>query len=143
MNSDVDTRVVSPASGIKTISDFYVKQAVAASTRGGAQSYSFPIAYQKTLGMKFKVISGYRGTPDRIMAMERGEVNSACGITVSTFRSQVAGFARAGKVFLVAPQDTVRGPERVLLRDDHDDGGGSFRIRIRGNPRSSRISLRV
>jgi hypothetical protein len=40
----------------------------------------------------------------------------------------------------VAPQGTVRSPERVPLRDDR---GGSFRIRIRGNPRSSRISLRV
>jgi tripartite-type tricarboxylate transporter receptor subunit TctC len=110
MNSDVDGCVVSPASGIKTISDFYVKQAVAAATGVGAQSYSFPIAYQKILGMKFKVISGYRGTPDRIMAMERGEVNSACGITVSTFRSQVAGFARAGKVFLVAQAGLHKDP---------------------------------
>ncbi len=65
MNSDVDTCVVSQASGIKTISDFYVKRAVAAASGVGAQSYFFPIAYQKILGMKFKVISGYRGTPDQ------------------------------------------------------------------------------
>lgn len=110
MNSDVDTCVVSPSSGIKTISDFYVKQAVAAASGVGAQSYSFPIAYQKILGMKFKVISGYRGTPDRIIAMERGEVNSACGITISTFRSQVAGLARAGKVLLVAQAGLHKDP---------------------------------
>jgi tripartite-type tricarboxylate transporter receptor subunit TctC len=110
MNSDVDTCIVSPASGIRTISDFYVKQAVAGASGVGAQSYSFPIAYQKILGMKFKVISGYSGTPDRIIAMERGEVNSACGITISTFRSQVAGFARAGKVVLIAQAGLHKDP---------------------------------
>jgi tripartite-type tricarboxylate transporter receptor subunit TctC len=110
MNSDVDSCVVSPASGIRTISDFYTKQAVAAASGVGAQSYSFPIAYQKILGMKFKVISGYGGTPDRLTAMERGEVNSACGITISTFRSQVISFARAGKVLLVAQAGLHKDP---------------------------------
>jgi tripartite-type tricarboxylate transporter receptor subunit TctC len=121
MNSDVDACVVSPASGIKTISDFYVKQAVAAATGVGAQSYSFPIAYQKILGMKFKVIPGYRGTPDRIMAMERGEVNSACGITISTFRSQVAGFARTGKVLLVAQAGLQKDPRYPNLPNMLDE----------------------
>jgi tripartite-type tricarboxylate transporter receptor subunit TctC len=102
MNSDVDTCIVSSASGINTISDLYIKQALAAATGVGAQSYTLPLAYRKLLGMKFKIISGYSGTPDRILAMQRGEVDSACGITVSTFESQVIGFARAGKVRLIA-----------------------------------------
>jgi tripartite-type tricarboxylate transporter receptor subunit TctC len=110
MNSDVDTCIVSPASGIKTIADFYTKEAVAAATGVGAQSYSFPIAYNKILGMKFKVIPGYAGTPNRLLAMERGEVNSACGITVSTFRSQVAKFAQEGKVLLVAQAGLKKDP---------------------------------
>jgi tripartite-type tricarboxylate transporter receptor subunit TctC len=121
MNSDVDSCVVTPASGIRTISDFYVKQAVAAATGVGAQSYSFPIAYQKILGMKFKVIPGYRGTPDRIIAMERGEVNSACGITISTFQSQVAGFARAGKVLLVAQAGLHKDPRYPNLPNMLDE----------------------
>lgn len=110
MNSDVDTCVVSPSSGIKTVSDFYIKPAVAGASGVGAQSYSFPIAYRKILGMKFKVISGYGGTADRILALERGETNSACGITISTFRSQVSGFARAGKVQLIAQAGLRKDP---------------------------------
>lgn len=110
MNSDIDTCVVSASSGIKTVSDFYRKSAIAAASGVGAQSYSFPIAYQKILGMKFKVISGYTGTADRILALERGEVNSACGITISTFRSQVSGFARAGKVLLIAQAGIHKDP---------------------------------
>lgn len=110
MNSDVDACIVSPASGIRTISDFYTKEAIAAATGVGAQSYSFPIAYQRILGMKFKVIAGFAGTPNRILAMERGEVNSACGITISTFQSQVASFAKEGKVLLVAQAGLKKDP---------------------------------
>ena len=110
MNSDVDTCIVAPASGIKTIADFYTKQAVAGATGVGAQSYSYPIAYRKILGMKFKVISGYSGAPDRVVAMQRGEINTACGITVSTFRSQFSGFAKAGKIALVAQAGLAKDP---------------------------------
>jgi tripartite-type tricarboxylate transporter receptor subunit TctC len=102
MNSDVDTCLATPSSGIKTIKDFYTKEAIVGASGVGAQSYSFPTAYRKILGMNFKVIAGYSGTPDRIIAMQRGEINSACGITVSTFLSQVSSFAKAGKVALIA-----------------------------------------
>ena len=43
-------------------------------TGAGAQSYSFPIIYNEILGTKLRVIAGYSGTPDRILAIERGEV---------------------------------------------------------------------
>jgi tripartite-type tricarboxylate transporter receptor subunit TctC len=110
MNSDVDTCLVSPVSNVKTIDDFYKQEVVVGASGVGAQSYSFPIAYQKILGMKFKVIAGYAGTPDRMVAMERGEISGACGITVSTFLSQVSSFAKAGKVVLIAQAGLRKDP---------------------------------
>ena len=102
MNSDVDTCVVSPASGVKSVEDFYKTEVTVGASGVGAQSYSFPIAYQKILGMKMKVIAGYEGTPDRMLAMERGELGGACGVSVSTFFSQVKPLADAGKVIVIA-----------------------------------------
>jgi len=102
MNKDVDTCVVSPKSGIKSVEDFYKTEVSVGASGVGAQSYSFPIAYQKILGMKMKVIAGYEGTPDRMLAMERGELGGACGVSVSTFFSQVKPLADAGKVIVIA-----------------------------------------
>ena len=42
--------------------------------------------------------------------MERGEVNSACGITISTFQSQVMSFEKQGKVHLVAQAGLNKDP---------------------------------
>jgi len=52
--------------------------------------------------MKFKVISGYPGTPERMLALERGEITGACGISLSLFRSQFSRLVAEGKIRLIA-----------------------------------------
>ncbi len=56
--------------------------------------------------MKLKVIAGYPGTPERMIAVERGELDGFCGITLSTFRSQLADQAARGKIRLIAQAST-------------------------------------
>jgi len=102
MTSEVDTCVVSAASGIKSVDDFFTREVILDATGAGAQSYSFPLVYNDILGTKFKVISGYPGTPERVVAMERGELDGACGITTTSFRSVLAQSVKDGKVILIA-----------------------------------------
>jgi hypothetical protein len=66
MNSDYDACVVSAASPVKTVEDFYKYETAVGASGAGAQSFTFPLAYRDLLGMKFKVIAGYPGTPERI-----------------------------------------------------------------------------
>ena len=73
-------------------------------------SYSFPIVYNKILGMKFKVINGYPGTPARLLAMDRGELTGACGITTSTVRSTLDAPYKEGKILLVAQAGAKKDP---------------------------------
>jgi hypothetical protein len=54
-----------------------------------AQSYSFPKVYDELLGMKLKIIGSYPGTPERLLAMERGEPTGACGISTSSLSSRL------------------------------------------------------
>jgi tripartite-type tricarboxylate transporter receptor subunit TctC len=110
MNSDYDACVMSAGSGIKTIDDFYKREVVVGASGVGAQSYSFPVVYRELLGMKFKVISGYPGTPERLLAMERGELSGACGITTSTFRAVLSQPAKDGKILLVAQAGSQKDP---------------------------------
>jgi tripartite-type tricarboxylate transporter receptor subunit TctC len=107
MNSDHDACVVSAGSGVHAIGDFYTHEIIAGASGVGAQSYSFPVVYQKLLGMKFKVISGYPGTPERLIALERGEITGACGISLSLFHSQFSRLVNEGRVRLIA-QGAVR-----------------------------------
>jgi tripartite-type tricarboxylate transporter receptor subunit TctC len=60
------------------------------------------MVYQKLLGMKFKVISGYPGTPERLLALERGEITGACGISLSLLRAQFSRLIDEGRIRLIA-----------------------------------------
>ena len=111
MNSDHDACIVAAGSGVRTIDDLYQREVIAGASGVGAQSYSFPVVYQKLLGMKFKVISGYPGTPERMLGLERGELTGACGISLSLFRSQFSRLVDDGKVRLIA-QGAVRSDAR-------------------------------
>jgi tripartite-type tricarboxylate transporter receptor subunit TctC len=102
MNSDHDACIVAAGSGVRTIDDLYTHEIVAGASGVGAQSYSFPVVYRELLGMKFKVISGYPGTPERMLALERGEITGACGISLSLFRSQFSRLVEEGRIRLIA-----------------------------------------
>jgi len=49
-------------------------EVVVGATTPGTTQFEYPIVAAKLLGLKFKVISGYKGTTDIHLAMERGEV---------------------------------------------------------------------
>jgi tripartite-type tricarboxylate transporter receptor subunit TctC len=110
MNSDYDACVVGAASRVKTVDDFYKYETAVGASGAGAQSYTFPVAYRDLLGMKLKVIAGYGGTPERMLAVERKELDGFCGITLSTFRSQLADQAKSGKIRLIAQAATSKDP---------------------------------
>lgn len=110
MNSDHDACIVSAGSGVKTIDDLYSHEVVAGASGVGAQSYSFPVVYRQLLGMKFKVISGYPGTPERMLALERGEITGACGISLSLFQSQFSRLVEEGRVRLIAQGGITKHP---------------------------------
>ena len=111
MNSDRDACIVSAGSDVHTIGDLYTHEVIAGASGVGAQSYSFPVVYQKLLGMKFKVISGYPGTPERMIALERGEITGACGISLSLIQSQFSRLLQEGHIRLIA-QGALHGDPR-------------------------------
>jgi tripartite-type tricarboxylate transporter receptor subunit TctC len=110
MNRDFDSCLFGAQSGVKTIADLYTKQLSVGASGAGAQSYSFPVVYNDLLGTKFKVIVGYPGTPERYLAIERGELDGACGITTSTLRSVLSEPLRDGKILLIAQAGSVKDP---------------------------------
>jgi tripartite-type tricarboxylate transporter receptor subunit TctC len=110
MNSDHDACIVAAGSGVRTIDDLYTHEVVAGASGVGAQSYSFPVVYRELLGMKFKVISGYPGTPERMLALERGEITGACGISLSLFRSQFSRLVEEGRIRLIAQGGITKHP---------------------------------
>jgi tripartite-type tricarboxylate transporter receptor subunit TctC len=98
MSSDVDVCVFWHTSGIRTLEDLRARETIIGATGKGGQNYSFPSAMNYALGTKMKIILGYKGLGDRVLAMERGEVQGNCGINGSTLLSLQADLVKQGKL---------------------------------------------
>jgi tripartite-type tricarboxylate transporter receptor subunit TctC len=83
MNMEFESCIIMQDSPIRSIADLYTKELIVGASGVGAQSYSFPLTYNALFKMKFKVIAGYKSTPDRYLAMERGELSGNCGVNTS------------------------------------------------------------
>lgn len=73
--TNIDTGVVLPKSGIRSFADVRNKEHTVGASGGGSTTVMFPSALIAHAGAKFKLVRGYKGTADIILAMERGEVD--------------------------------------------------------------------
>jgi tripartite-type tricarboxylate transporter receptor subunit TctC len=63
----------------KNFKDVFKTEMILGATQRGGSSRDFAIMFNKFLGTKFKVISGYKGSKGILLAIERGEVEGFCG----------------------------------------------------------------
>src|SRR5215468_5813007 len=88
-------------SNITTFDDVLKQKAVfgGVSTNDSTQEYGY--LHKRTLGAQYDVVSGYRGTPDIALAMERGEIDGVCGWDWSSVKAQKADWIRDDKINVV------------------------------------------
>lgn len=98
MTSDTDVCTFSQASGVRTFDDLKKKEVIVGASGKGAQNFSFPNAINHVLGTKMKIVLGYKGAADRILAVERGELQGNCGINASTITSSWPQLLSEGKL---------------------------------------------
>ncbi|HLH94109.1 MAG TPA: tripartite tricarboxylate transporter substrate-binding protein [Xanthobacteraceae bacterium] len=77
---DRDTAVcaANKSAAVKSVDDLYNKELIVGATGSGADTEVYPSFLKNLLGMKFKIISGYPGSRDINLAIERGEVQGIC-----------------------------------------------------------------
>jgi tripartite-type tricarboxylate transporter receptor subunit TctC len=73
--TNIDVGAALPKSGIKSFADVRAKQYNVGTSGGGSTTVLFPTALNTYAGAKFKLVRGYKGTTDILLAMERGEVD--------------------------------------------------------------------
>jgi tripartite-type tricarboxylate transporter receptor subunit TctC len=85
-------------SKIKTFDDALTQKAAfgGVSTNDSTREYGY--MHKHTAGAQYDVVSGYSGTAEIALAMERGEIDGACGWDWSSFKSQRPDWIRDGKV---------------------------------------------
>jgi len=79
-NSDVYVCYVRSDAPVKTFKDVLTKELIIGASNPGATSYDLPLLLNSVLGTKFRIVTGYAGSREMTLALERGEVQGACGI---------------------------------------------------------------
>ena len=70
----------------KTVDDLRNKEMIVAGTGAGSDSDTYPIILNQVLKTKIKLITGYLGTKETIMAIENGEVHGRCSVAYSALK---------------------------------------------------------
>jgi tripartite-type tricarboxylate transporter receptor subunit TctC len=86
MSGDTSLCLTGAKSQVKTFDDMLTKPVVMGGQFAAADSDIYAHLYKNLFGAKIKLVSGYPGTNDITLAMERGEVDGICGLSWGTLK---------------------------------------------------------
>jgi tripartite-type tricarboxylate transporter receptor subunit TctC len=75
VTSNIDVGAALPSAGITSFEDVRKRRYTIGASGGGSTTVLFPAALNAYGGARFKIVRGYKGTNDILLAMERGEVD--------------------------------------------------------------------
>lgn len=115
-SADSGTRVcfVSSASKIRSFEDTRREKTILGASAQGGSTRDYAYMLNHTAGSKFEVVSGYKGSADIFLAVERGEVDGMCGLDWGSLRSQRPQWLSGGKIRIIL--QTAIDPEPDLER---------------------------
>jgi tripartite-type tricarboxylate transporter receptor subunit TctC len=95
----------------KTIEDVKTQQMVVAGTGAGSETDTWPVVLNEVLGTRFKLVTGYLGSQETILAMERGEAHGRCIFSYSALKIAKPDWLRDKKINVLALTALERSPE--------------------------------
>lgn len=107
-NTDYDVCVVRSDAGVNSLSDAFHKEIILGASAPGGATYDFPILLKELLGAKLKIVSGYPGSREVNLALEKGEVQGVCGQSWGGVAAIYEPMIRSGTIKLLA-QEAVTG----------------------------------
>ena len=88
VTDEVSLCVTWHTSSVKTWSDMLAREFTFGGNGPGSDPDTFALLLKNLFGAKVKLITGYPGSSDITLAMERGEIDGYCGMSVSSVKSR-------------------------------------------------------
>jgi tripartite-type tricarboxylate transporter receptor subunit TctC len=87
-NSETDLCSVRGDAGVRTVADAQQREVALGAAAEGSASREQPAVLNNLIGTKFKVVSGYPGTREIMLAVEKGEVSGVCAMSEAAIKLQ-------------------------------------------------------
>lgn len=98
VTKDVGLCIAWGGSPFKTIKDAQREQMVVAGTGAGSDTDTWPVILNELIGTKFKLVTGYQGTQETVIAIERGEAHGRCTFSYSALKTAKPEWLRDKKI---------------------------------------------
>jgi tripartite-type tricarboxylate transporter receptor subunit TctC len=108
--TDSTTCIAWHQSGVRTWDDMKTKQFTVGGLGRGSDPEMFAVLMKEMFALNVKLVSGYPGTNDVMLAMERGEVQGMCGYSYSSLRASRKAWLDEGKVHILMQAALTRDP---------------------------------
>jgi tripartite-type tricarboxylate transporter receptor subunit TctC len=102
----------------RSVEDLFQREMITGAS--GASNLEFPTAMNMVLGTRMKLVRGYRGPANILLALERGEVQGMCGMVNTIVGTQRPDWLRDGKVRILVQiglERTARMGDRPFVMD--------------------------
>jgi tripartite-type tricarboxylate transporter receptor subunit TctC len=119
-DNDASTCLSWHTSAVRTMDDVLRQELIVGGTGSTAIANTFPRVLNAALGTKFRVIPGYPGANEALLAMERGETQGFCSLGFSTLEAIRPGWMADRKVNIfvqLALRKSSEHPEVPLALD--------------------------
>jgi len=111
VTNEVSSCVTWHTSPVKTWSDILVKEVAMGGEGPGADPDVYALLYKNVFGAKMRLVTGYHGTNDTTLAMERGEVDGLCGLSWSTLKARHMQWMNDKKINIIIQAALKKQPE--------------------------------
>jgi tripartite-type tricarboxylate transporter receptor subunit TctC len=93
---------------VKSFQDLLTRELIIGASQPGTSTRDFPALLNSMAGTKIRIVSGYPGTREITLAIDKNEVQGLCGFSWSSLQAQQPGWLKSGFI-------------RVLVQE-HDKG---------------------
>jgi tripartite-type tricarboxylate transporter receptor subunit TctC len=109
--TDVFLCMVRADAPVKTFADTMTTEIILGASQAGGPTRDSATLLNALLGTKFRVVGGYPGTREILLALERGEVQGVCGMSWPSFSAQHPDWVKRGVVRLLVQGHDKGHPE--------------------------------
>lgn len=108
-NREVSICIAWHTAPVKSFAELFDKELVIGTSGVTSSIRQYPTVLHNVLGAKFKMITGYPGSKDAALAMERGETQGMCGLQWSSFITSYKDWLDQKKVRLLVQLSSPSG----------------------------------
>ena len=104
-NSDVYLCFVRSDAPIKSFKDTFTREVILGASAEGATLHDMPTMLDNVLGTKLRLVTGYAGSHEVTLAIEKGEVQGMCGMGWVSLSMEHPDWVSSGQIRILAQED--------------------------------------